>query len=327
MKIDKLESENWKYLRDNLPFAKVLEKVHSLHRLKVKKDVKQKPYLKSHYDAVNSDLSSADDELKADAGIQLLAALNVTSDAPVFSATECDWSDLHTHTGLAWVRLLCEGRTVANKDRLADQDQPEKFPSYLAALVLKMGHSLEKVQRHYRAALTDKRRREFAEKLSWSNDMIDSVEIGWSDIESKWTLAERNGYGDVCNIVHIPDKHKLEPCFDAPDGLTLPRGWRERRGTLYIFDNLDMTVGSYVHGVRAIGRQPYRESLVDLAILLRSVPDDIVLLERNDCEIDDLEEANYLSEKLSHHLGRKIPVVLANTITSGQEVSKRTEGS
>lgn len=306
---------------DKFSFTDMLEELRIMHREQIARDIERKPYLKAHLDATMPEIHSRNAALKEDMGTRLLRALITTSETPMLHAAACDPNELWSLTGLDLLSLSIGAK------KLVDQDRLKELPRYRASLVLKIDPRAEKCQREFRMALTDERRREFAETFLCPPKLIDSVGIGWSAINSKWTIPERNGYGDVRSFFYIDNELNIAVSLRFPSGLILPRDWRSRRGPLNIVDSPLLMLHLLRLGHRVICRQIWRRSLIDLAILLRSVPGDIFLLEMTDKKEALVEDAKYLSETLSFHLGRPIPVRPWNIGTSGQEVSQNSRPS
>lgn len=295
---------------DKSDFADMLNNIRSFHWCHTKCLLGRKSYLKVHFDAIIQNMATMEPACRADGGILLLAALNLKSDARIACADGCDRHMLWEYTGLDTMEMNSTKRILIGPDR------PEELGWNLALHVLKINDTYpQDLQRCFRVSLHEKRRREFADAFPSLSKMINSVDLGWSgEFDGNWTIPERNGYGDVCNFLCFDSKFNIKFRPNSRGmGLILPRNWRTGGRPLYVVDDPKKMLRALASGYRVICRQAERRSLIDLAILLRSVPGQIVLLERNDRELDKVADAKYLSETLSRHLGRAIPVQLSTS--------------
>lgn len=311
------ENGQQKAYSKNLHLPSVLEDLHNCLHEMIDCKVKRKPYLKAHYDASNSRIEAMNSSQEMDLGAQLLAALDMTSDVPDFPVTECSVAELSYYTGFDYSMMR------RMEDCFSGDTRCEIIPAARALFFLKLVPEKRHLQKRFRAALTEERRLYLTEEKILPIDSLDALEVGWCDENCCATIPQRNGFGDICSFVQMRKENELKyEVIAFPLGLILPTGWRKRRGSLLITAGAMETAGLHALGYRVIGRANERASLVDLAILLRSVSGDIVLIEDGNSNEKQVEDARYLSCTLSTHLGRTIPAKRWNEVISLPEVSQ-----
>lgn len=311
-------------ITETFDFADVLQAIRVYHYFEIQRKPGLEPYQKAPSHSIYPDDATMEFACKADIGASLLAALNLRPDASIVYDDKCDQFDLWEHTGYDFAEL---------NNKLASLEKPVsrmQRKSVVAQHVLKIHDPYPRhLQRCFRVSLHDKRRCEFADAFPSFSKMINSVGLGWSgEFDGNWTIPERNGYGTICNFLCFDSKFNIQFRHNPRRmGLILPLNCWAGSRPLYVVDDPKEMLRALASRHRVICRQAGRQSLVDLANFLRPISGNIFLFEPADRSERAIEDANYLSETLSGHLGRKILVVRGNPVTSAKEVSKSTEAS
>ena len=121
-----------------------------------------------------------------------------------------------------------------------------------------------------------------------------------------WTFPERNGKREICGIVRRFNDGTKRAFAGGHRGLTLPKGFDEAEGTLYICEGASDVSAALSHGMRAIGRPAAHSGFDDLAVLLREFPDEIMVVADNDESGTGTQAAERLARQLSNSSGAKI---------------------
>lgn len=119
---------------------------------------------------------------------------------------------------------------------------------------------------------------DLAEQLGVTCDSLNAIGVGWCMSNDCWTFPERNGKREICGIVRRFNDGTKRAFAGGHRGLTLPKGFDEAEGTLYICEGASDVSAALSHGMRAIGRPAAHSGFDDLAVLLREFPDAIMVV-------------------------------------------------
>ena len=96
-------------------------------------------------------------------------------------------------------------------------------------------------------------------------------------------------------------------------GLTLPQGWQEGEGELYICEGQSDVAAAVSHNIRAIGRPGLKSGFRDLAVLLKDEPGEIIMVADNSkkesgrteaTQKDEASEINMVADNDEEESGR-----------------------
>ena len=132
--------------------------------------------------------------------------------------------------------------------------------------------------------------------------------VCWLAEYKAYAFPERDGHGEVCGMVLGFEDGRMASFEGVRRGLSLPIGWRERPGPLYICDGLLDTAAATKMGYRAIGRPPIGDVIADLVTLLCTVPGDIAVIAGFDQQGQQLNDSRNLAAELGRHLLRNVTV-------------------
>ena len=147
---------------------------------------------------------------------------------------------------------------------------------------------------------------DLAEQLGVTCDSLNAIGVGWCMSNDCWTFPERNGKREICGIVRRFNDGTKRAFAGGHRGLTLPKGFDEAEGTLYICEGASDVSAALSHGMRAIGRPAAHSGFDDLAVLLREFPDEIMVVADNDESGTGTQGAERLARQLSNSSGAKI---------------------
>ena len=134
-----------------------------------------------------------------------------------------------------------------------------------------------------------------AEKLELEEKSLVAMGVCWLAEYKAYAFPERDGHGEVCGMVLGFEDGRMASFEGARRGLSLPIGWRERPGPLYICDGLLDTAAATKMGYRAIGRPPIGDVIADLVTLLCTVPGDIAVVAGFDQQGPQLNDSRDLA--------------------------------
>ena len=149
---------------------------------------------------------------------------------------------------------------------------------------------------------------DLAEQLGVTCDSLNAIGVGWCMSNDCWTFPERNGKREICGIVRRFNDGTKRAFAGGHRGLTLPKGFDEAEGTLYICEGASDVSAALSHGMRAIGRPAAHSGFDDLAVLLREFPDEIMVVADNDESGTGTQGAERLARQLSNSLQKRIDV-------------------
>jgi hypothetical protein len=137
----------------------------------------------------------------------------------------------------------------------------------------------------FAAALTPALQAELAKTLRLPVEALHALPlIGWSADEGCWTLLEHNPAGVIAGITRRFRDGKQMTAAGGKRGLTMPIGWQDKPGPVFIVEGASDTIAMTHAGLNCIGR-PSNSGGADMlaAVLLgRSVPRDILVVGEND---------------------------------------------
>lgn len=119
---------------------------------------------------------------------------------------------------------------------------------------------------------------DLAEQLGVTCNSLNAIGVGWCMSNDCWTFPERNGKREICGIVRRFNDGTKRAFAGGHRGLTLPKGFDEAEGTLYICEGASDVSAALSHGMRAICRPAAHSGFDDLAVLLREFPDAIMVV-------------------------------------------------
>ena len=108
---------------------------------------------------------------------------------------------------------------------------------------------------------------DLAEQLGVTCDSLNAIGVGWCMSNDCWTFPERNGKREICGIVRRFNDGTKRAFAGGHRGLTLPKGFDEAEGTLYIWEGASDVAAALSDGMRAIGRPAAHSGFDDLAVL------------------------------------------------------------
>lgn len=108
---------------------------------------------------------------------------------------------------------------------------------------------------------------DLAEQLGVTFDSLYAIGVGWCMSINCWTFPERNGKREICGIVRRFNDGTKRAFAGGHRGLTLPKGFDEAEGTLYICEGASDVAAALSDGMRAIGRPAAHSGFDDLAVL------------------------------------------------------------
>ena len=149
---------------------------------------------------------------------------------------------------------------------------------------------------------------DLAEQLGVTCDSLNAIGVGWCMSTDCWTFPERNGKREICGIVRRFNDGTKRAFAGGHRGLTLPKGFDEAEGTLYICEGASDVSAALSHGMRAIGRPAAHSGFDDLDVLLREFPDEIMVVADNDESGTGTQGAERLARQLSNSLQKRIDV-------------------
>jgi hypothetical protein len=147
---------------------------------------------------------------------------------------------------------------------------------------------------------------ELADQLGVTFDSLDAIGVGWNDDLICWTFPEFNGEGQLCGILQRFTNGRKTMVPGGHRGLTLPAGWDKGSDILHICEGASDVAAALSHGWRAIGRSAATAGFGDLAVLLRDVQTEVVIVADND--EPGLKGAQRLADQLRNVLHRKVKV-------------------
>ena len=151
--------------------------------------------------------------------------------------------------------------------------------------------SIARIATECAANLTPELVAELAGELDLPAEALDALpRLGYlSDKKGGcWTLPEVGADGEIVGLNRRRRGGGKEHMHGHARGLTMPAGWRERVGPLYVCEGASDALALTHAGLAAVGR-PYNSGGVELLIeVLRDLPvvREIVILGENDCSTD-----------------------------------------
>jgi replicative DNA helicase len=135
----------------------------------------------------------------------------------------------------------------------------------------------------YAAALTPARNRDLAAALGLPVEAIDAVDlVGWKADEECWTFPEWNGAGAIVGISRRYSSGEKKAMQGGGRGLTIPRGWRDKDGPLFLVEGPSDVLALSLCGLAAIGRPSNVGGLDQLGELLSSYSGKVIVVGEND---------------------------------------------
>ena len=115
-------------------------------------------------------------------------------------------------------------------------------------------------------------------------DLLPKLGVNKDDGGPHWTFPECDGRGRVVGINrrYVDGSKKVMP--GGSRGLTIPAGWADRPGPVFVPEGASDTLALTAAGLAAVGRPSAKGGVEDLVLLLADVPADrrIIVLGEND---------------------------------------------
>jgi hypothetical protein len=187
--------------------------------------------------------------------------------------------------------------------------QPPRSVAQVKPKVTEAVSDFEMRQEIYSENATDSRVDALASDLGVSSASLRALGIGWCVTEDCWTFPEFNGRQQLCGIVRRFRSGEKRSCKGGHRGLTLPHGWNQNDGPLYICEGQSDVAAAISNGMNAIGRPGLKAGLGDLVELLQADSRHLIVVADNDSETKGHKGATELATHLGLHLKRKIQVM------------------
>ena len=214
----------------------------------------------------------------------------------------CDFSEIIDSLGVRPAQMCGSSRqdrsplSPISQSRFAVKEPPQANPGWASRMAI------------YQSAGCQDQVKTLAERLQVSGSSLEAIGVAWCQDGSCWVFPEYNGHSQICGLVkRFPDGRKLA-FTGSKRGLTLPAGWQEAQGPLFICEGATDVAAAISHGMRAIGRPAAYSGMSDLAWLLRGFPDEIKVVADNDPHAAGLKGADRLAKELAESLGKNIQV-------------------
>jgi hypothetical protein len=151
---------------------------------------------------------------------------------------------------------------------------------------------LESQARRFAAALTAERRCQLAEALGLPEAVLATLPLlGYSADDPHgpcWTFPEHDGAGQLVGIIrrYLDGTKKAVP--GGSRGLTVPDGWQDRHGPVYLPEGQSDTLALTAMGLPAVGRPSNTGGVEQLDELLADWPEDrpVIVLDETDPKPD-----------------------------------------
>ena len=213
----------------------------------------------------------------------------------------CDFSEIIDSLGVRPAQMCGSYQdrsplSPISQSRRVVKEPPQANPGWTSRIAI------------YRPTGCQDRVKQLAEQLHVSGRSLEAIGVGWCRDDGCLVLPEHNGHSQICGLVkRFPDGRKLA-FTGSKRGLTLPAGWQEAQGPLFICEGATDVAAAISHGMRAIGRPAAYSGMSDLAWLLRGFPDEIKVVADNDPHAAGLKGADRLARELAESLRRLIEV-------------------
>jgi hypothetical protein len=165
----------------------------------------------------------------------------------------------------------------------------------------------------YRSALTDERAAQLANALGVPMNVLSVLRVGYLAEKNTFTLPEHDGAGTIIGIgLRHATSGKKWHRKGGKRGLSIPTGWVERTGSIFLVEGASDTLTLTAAGLAAIGRPSNTGGVEPLAALLADVPPDrsIVVVGENDRKEEGAwpgkKGAQQTAEQLAQRLNRPI---------------------
>lgn len=164
----------------------------------------------------------------------------------------------------------------------------------------------------FAAAFTDTLRKGLAELLRLPLVALAVLRIGWDG--TAWTFPESNGTGRIVGIARRFRDGSKKMQAGGNRGLTLPAGWKNRAGTLFVVEGPTDTLAMTLAGLCCVGRPSNSGGVEHLSALLAGWLKErgIIVVGENDAKPDGSwpgkDGAVKVASALSAKLGRVVPI-------------------
>jgi hypothetical protein len=193
--------------------------------------------------------------------------------APDGSAAICQRVESDHRCGDAgWLHRLTDPQPKAHIPRPRPPAAPAKPPSPANR------PDAEATARECEERLPDGRRRQLAELvLGLPEDVLKLLDVGYVDPGPHggrkwprycWTFPERDGAGRIVGIICRYSSGRKMAWEGMSRGLSIPSGWRNREGPVFLVEGPSDTLALTALGLAAIGRPSNRGGVDHLAAVL-----------------------------------------------------------
>jgi hypothetical protein len=152
--------------------------------------------------------------------------------------------------------------------------------------------------------------RKLARFLGVSKASLGALGTGWRAEDSSWTFPEHDGQGNVIGILRRFSDGDKQAMAGSQRGIYLPRGWREKKGTIFVPEGPSDTAALLTLRLRAVGRPSCKGGLEHLVALFKNTDDEILIVGENDKKEDGRwpgrDGARTLAAALARELGGRV---------------------
>jgi hypothetical protein len=164
---------------------------------------------------------------------------------------------------------------------------------------------------------------ELADQLGVSTESLQRIGVGWREDVTRiddqwvgkgewaWIFAEENAHGEIVGLLRRYENPEREKRLIAGGrrGLTVPIGWRDMPGPVYVVEGASDVAAMLTIGLCAIGRPNNTGGAADLAVLLSNEAREIVVFGERDQKPDAKTwpgDPRPFARDLARRLGRKV---------------------
>lgn len=222
--------------------------------------------------------------------------------------TGCETEDIVEALSLEMKDLFCQ--TEAGKQRARDKKSCEA----LLSTVTRQTPAIDYQQQYkeYRSASTPKLLQELADALGVSPESLGDIQVGWCEASQRWSFPERNGRKQITGFLFRDRNGQKQIGTGGKRGLIIPRSFfkNPKNEPLLILEGASDTAAGLTMGWNVIGRPSVNGGVSQLAELLKSWKQKIVIIADNDMKRDGhwcgLDGAKHVASQLARQL--RVPV-------------------
>jgi hypothetical protein len=166
--------------------------------------------------------------------------------------------------------------------------------------------SLQKLQTCFSSSICEEQVERLADDLGVSTESLFRIGIGWCGDHNCFTFPEFNGRGELCGVLCRRRSGSKFSFKGSKRGLTLPSGWKETQGDLYVCEGQTDVAAALSQGHRAIGLPGKTGAWGDIVMLLRHEKEDITVVADNDPNSSGIKEAQKLASMLRREVAPSV---------------------